>query len=57
MDKYTIKDDSGSGTLWKPVFSLLRLQFGHITERIWLRAFCTPPKFLATLGTSDTLSR
>jgi hypothetical protein len=27
----------------------------HITERIWLRAFGTPPKFLAMLGTSDTL--
>ena len=27
----------------------------RITERIWLRAFGTSPKFLASLGTSDTL--
>jgi hypothetical protein len=27
----------------------------RLTEHIWLRAFSTPPKFLATLGTSDTL--
>ena len=26
-----------------------------LTERIWLRAFGTPPKFLALLGTSDAL--
>jgi len=29
----------------------------RLTERIWLRAFGTLPKFLASLGTSDTLSR
>jgi len=27
----------------------------RIAERIWLRALGTPPKFLASLGTSDTL--
>lgn len=27
----------------------------RLTERIWLRAFGTSPKFLAPLGTSDTL--
>lgn len=27
----------------------------RLTERIWLRAFGTPLKFLAPLGTSDTL--
>jgi len=30
------------------------LRLLQITERIWLRAFGTPPKFLASLGTSDT---
>jgi hypothetical protein len=29
----------------------------RLTERVWLRAFGTPPKLLAPLGTSDTLSR
>jgi hypothetical protein len=31
------------------------LKYDRLTKRIWLRAFGTPHKFLASLGTSDTL--
>jgi len=51
-----ITEQGMRATLRKPSVSLHRPEgLGHITERIWLRAFGTPPEFRAPLGTSDTL--